>query len=356
MADESTAVPQVTVVIPAHDEAADIPRCLAAVVAQDVEHSAVEVIVVDSASTDDTATVAAAALRDGGFARADVVRSDAAATPAALNRGLAEARGEFLVRVDARSIVPPDYVRRCVELLREDAGRRVVGGAQVAVPRDGTPTAIGIARALNNRWGMGLSKYRRGAPSGPTDTVYLGAFRTEELRAAGGWDERFATNQDFELNRRMGRDGIVWFESGLDVGYLPRRGIGALFRQYRRFGQWKVRYWRTTGDRPRPRQLALLAVAPTWLLGLVVLPFLPSGRRRALLAAAAAGALVFEVAGSDRTGDPLASHAVGLAGSAAVAAGWSLGAWESLLRPGPAGPPSGPDEAVDRAEIRRDRG
>ena len=101
----------------------------------------------------------------------------------------------------------------------------VVGGAQIAVARDEDPTARGIARALNNRWGMGMSRYRRGAPSGPSDTVYLGAFRTEQLEAAGGWDEAFDTNQDFELNRRMGELGIVWFEASLEVGYRPRASL-----------------------------------------------------------------------------------------------------------------------------------
>ena len=145
-----------------------------------------------------------------------------------------------------------------------------MGGSQVAVPRSDSTQDLGIARALNNKYGMGLSRYRRGARSGPSDTVYLGAFRTAELRRAGGWDERLATNQDFDLNRRMAEFGIVWFEAGLPVGYLPRASVAELFHQYHRFGRWKVRYWRTTGDRPQRRQLILLLGPPAMGVGVAL--------------------------------------------------------------------------------------
>ena len=102
-----------------------------------------------------------------------MVPNENGATPANLNRGLAEARGEILCRVDARSRIPNDYVRRCVELLTSSPEVAVVGGAQVAEAgsADG-PTARSIARALRNPYGTGFARYRRSAPSGPTDTVY----------------------------------------------------------------------------------------------------------------------------------------------------------------------------------------
>ena len=65
----------------------------------------------------------------------------------------------------------------------------VVGGAQIAIARDQRAISLGIARALNNRWSMGGSRYRRGVSSGESDTVYLGAFRRLELADEGGWNE-----------------------------------------------------------------------------------------------------------------------------------------------------------------------
>lgn len=327
------SAPLVTVVVPARNEERDIGDCLDAILAQDHPHHRLEVVVVDGASTDRTAELAEKHLAAGNLARAIVVRNHRGDTPSNLNLGLAEARGEVLCRVDARSLIPSHYVRRCAEVLGQRPEVAVVGGAQVAVPRDLSPTATGIARALNNRWGMGLARYRRGASSGPADTVYLGAFRTDDLRAAGGWDERFPTNQDFELNRRMSQRGIVWFEAGMEVGYRPRESLGDLFRQYQRFGSWKVRYWRETGDRPRPRQVAMLVV-PVVGTAAVALSLTRPRRARRVAALSAASAALFEIAGPRGPSTSPAGHLVSLGASVAVAGGWTLGAWGELLRHG----------------------
>lgn len=327
---KSTQV-EVTVVVPARNEAADIATALGSLAAQDFDPKQVEILVVDGGSADHTAERSLELLGSGQFSVARVESNPSGTTPSNLNHGLRCASGRILCRVDARSIVPSNYLRRCVELLDQDPRRVVVGGSQVAVARSDGTRDRGIARGLNNRWGMGLSRYRRGARSGPTDTVYLGAFRTADLRRVGGWDETFHSNQDFELNRRLGRFGIVWFDDELEVGYLPRRTIHELFVQYRRFGQWKAIYWRRTGDYPRLRQVLLL-LGPVLLLPVVAAAF----RRKPLvtLSALAAGAVAVDHFGSAMAPAPLTERAVALAALASTSLGWTTGVWESLVRRG----------------------
>jgi succinoglycan biosynthesis protein ExoA len=325
----TSEVLQVAVLIPARNEMSSIRQCLDHVLAQDLPNGRLEVVLVDGDSTDSTAEVAEGVLAEAGLGRWQIYRNPDASTPSNLNSGLALVRAPVVCRVDARSLIPPDYVRRCLEILEMHPDVAVVGGSQVAIARSSAPGDVGIARALNNRYGMGLSRYRRGARSGPTDTVYLGAFRTAQLRGAGGWDERFPTNQDFELNRRMGAHGLVWFEDGLEVGYLPRQTFGELLRQYRRFGLWKARYWQMTNDRPQPRQLALLTGPPA--VGLMLAAAL---RRRPVMTMAAVAVAVFTVEsiGSRQpAADPPAARLAGVAALAAVAAGWWSGAVEGLL-------------------------
>ncbi|HEY8218176.1 MAG TPA: glycosyltransferase [Acidimicrobiia bacterium] len=325
--------PLVTIVIPVRDDARHLPGCLAAVAAQDHPHARLEVIVVvDGATGDDSAIVAYDLLRSSQYQRALVLVNADGGTPKNLNMGLAAARGSVLCRVDARSLIPPDYVRRCAELVTTRRDLAVVGGAQVAVAPRHDAIGRGIARALNNRWGMGGSRYRRGAGSGPADTVYLGAFRTRDLRSVGGWDAALTTNQDFDLNRRLGRRGAVWFEAGLPVGYVPRSTVRDLYRQYRRFGRWKVRYWRHTHDHPRPRQLALLVGVPLSVVAAaVVLVLMPPVGQAVLVFAVVAAAATVELAGSRRpTGGP-AVHGWSALALGAVGMGWLGGAWAELL-------------------------
>jgi glycosyltransferase involved in cell wall biosynthesis len=320
--------PVVTVIVPTMNEASDLASCLQCILAQ--ADSRVEILIVDGGSTDETVSVARRALA-GSAPSSKVLVNPGGSTPSNLNRGLDAARGDYVCRVDARSHIPDGYIDRCVALLASRPDVIVVGGAQVTLARSASAKDLGIARALNNRFGMGLARYRRGARSGPSDTVYLGCFRTVQLRDVHGWDERFATNQDFELNRRLARLGTVWFESDLEVGYLPRRGLLPLLRQYHRFGRWKVAYWQMANERPRARQVALLLV-PAAGLGVLAVG-LGSSRRMQARMVATGGVLVaaFELLGSESPSGPLGAHLYSLVASVLVAGGWTSGVWRQML-------------------------
>lgn len=315
----------VTVLIPARNEEADIARCLRAVLAQDHLRHRMEVVLVDGGSTDRTVEIAERTLDDGDIDW-KIIDNPVGTTPSNLNAGLAVASGEILCRVDARSIVPPEYVRLCAEVLSTRTEVSVIGGAQIALPITDSAVSVGIARALNNRYAMGSSRYRSGASSGPSDTVYLGAFRTDELRAAGGWDEQFETNQDYELNRRMSRRGTVWFDDRLQVGYVPRQSLRALWRQYHRFGRWKVRYWRWTGDRPQRRQLIPLvgALAAAASLG-------RTRWRRPIAIGALAGVAAMDHVGAP-SGASVPVRCVSSAACAVACIGWLAGVATSASR------------------------
>lgn len=328
-----TSLPLVTVIIPMLDEASDIEACLAAVLDQDYSLAQLEVIVVDGGSSDDSVDRAEQVLAAAPLGAWQMLHNTARTTPSSLNLGLAAATGDVLCRVDARTLVQRDHVRLCVEKLTDEPDVVVVGGSQTAVPRGPDSRSHGIARALNNRLSMGGAAYRSGGASRPTDTVYLGSFRTEELRSAGGWDERFSTNQDFELNRRMARTGVVWFDEGISSGYAPRASLGALWHQYHRFGRWKVRYWRTTGDPPVFRQRVILGLP---LVPLLVALFLAVRRPSALLpfaGACAAGLVAVDVAGADRC-PKVAVRAWALIAIVATSGGWWTGVVREALASG----------------------
>ncbi len=320
--------PEVTVVIPARNEQDDIGAAIASVAAQDYPLNRISVVVVDGGSVDDTAAVATAALGAHRFDWGEVVPNPAGSTPSNLNVGLAVATGEVLIRLDARSRLPTHYVSRCVAELA--TGRAaVVGGRQVAVPNGSGVEAVGIARTLNNRFAMGGSAYRRaGAPSGPTDTVYLGAFRTDELIAVGGWALDMASNQDFELNRRLADklDLPVWFCSDLAVTYVGRARLVEIARQYHRFGRWKVRYWRSRSSGPNRRQQMLLVVPLVASVGGLAAFAACSPRGRvAMMAGLIGGAFGLEGRGTTGPDGGFAERAVGVGAMAAVAGGWLSG-------------------------------
>jgi hypothetical protein len=159
-------------------------------------------------------------------------------------------------------------VRLAVRLLNERSDIGVVGGAQVPIAPPRGVIAAGIARSLSNRYTTGLSRYRRSTWSGPADTVWMGCFRTADLRAIGGWDPEHGVNEDYELNQRLRSAGfLVWFHESMGAGYVPRRELRELGRQYYAFGRSKGSQW-ASGSRPSPRHFVVLAVPPFALAGL----------------------------------------------------------------------------------------
>jgi glycosyltransferase involved in cell wall biosynthesis len=92
-----------SVVIPCKDDAGFLSRCLEALDAQTV--APLEVIVVDNNSTDDSAAIAA-----GHCAR--VLHETAPGIAAAASAGYDAALGEVIVRCDADTVPPPDWLER----------------------------------------------------------------------------------------------------------------------------------------------------------------------------------------------------------------------------------------------------
>ncbi|KEZ15291.1 Glycosyl transferase family 2 [Sphingobium yanoikuyae] len=103
----------VSVIIPAYNAANWIRETLASVAAQ--THQALEVIVVDDGSTDETMAIATEfATHDRRF---QTVRQDNAGVAVARNHGAALARADLLAFVDADDLWAPEKIERQVEAL-----------------------------------------------------------------------------------------------------------------------------------------------------------------------------------------------------------------------------------------------
>ncbi len=120
---EATPRPLVTVVIPNHNYARFLPGCLASLLAQNLDTRTLEVIFVDDASTDGSAELAEALLKDAPLAGHKVLRlGRRVGKPGPVrNFGLARAWGRHLLTLDPDDEISPDYLPRCLDALRRGA-------------------------------------------------------------------------------------------------------------------------------------------------------------------------------------------------------------------------------------------
>ncbi|OGO47014.1 MAG: hypothetical protein A2W34_08460 [Chloroflexi bacterium RBG_16_64_32] len=254
--------PQVSVIVPCYNEAATIGLLLEALARQDCGRDLMEVLLSDGMSQDATRQVATQiAARYEDFTLR-IIDNPVRSIPAALNRAIAAARGEVLIRLDAHSIPAEDYVRRCLETLRSTGAANVGGQWEI---RPSAPGAVGrsVVEAGSHPMGAGDARYRTGGEAGPVETVPFGAFPRPWLEAVGGYDETLLANEDYELNLRLRRaGGVVWFDPRIRSVYFARPTFRALGHQYFRYGFWKGRMLLRYPESLRWRQ----AIAPILVL------------------------------------------------------------------------------------------
>jgi cellulose synthase/poly-beta-1,6-N-acetylglucosamine synthase-like glycosyltransferase len=263
--------PFVTVILPIRNEAKHIERCLEAVLAQDYPAERMEIFAVDGMSDDGTRAIVARILGNIEHIRVRMLDNPGRIVPTAMNLAIGQARGDVIIRIDGHTIIAPDYVRACVEALQaSDAA--CVGGPMVA--RGQGPFGDAVALATSHPFGVGGSRFHYASEIIETDSVYLGAYRRDVFSWAGYFDEEMVCNQDDEFNYRLRAKGakIVLHPSIRSV-YHNRSTVKSLWRQYFRYGVWKVRVAQKVPRQMRPRHFIPFAFVAVLLGGALLAPF-----------------------------------------------------------------------------------
>ena len=228
---------RVSVLIPCRNEVQYIERCINNIYSFYQPKGGFEVIVIDGASTDGTRELLSR-LKDQ-FPDLVVIDNARKIVPSSMNLGIQNAKGEYIVRADARCIHPKNYLCDLIEL-SERTGADNVGG--VLVPELGNGyTQNAIALAYKSRIAMGGALRDRGDFIGETDTVYGGCFKRKRLLEVGMYDESMVRNQDDELSFRLREMGGKIIQDGrIKIQYYPRNSFWHLFKQFMQYGYWKV--------------------------------------------------------------------------------------------------------------------
>jgi len=282
--------PLVSVVIPARNEERSIGACVGSVLRQDYPAERLEVIVVDGDSDDNSAAV----LRGFG-ARVRVLRNPARIVPTAMNIGICAARGEIIARVDAHTVLAPDYIRVGVETLQRSGADNVGGPMQ---PVASGPWGRAIALAMCSRFGIG-AYFHCATADRDVDTVYMGMYPTRVFERIGLFDEELVRNQDDELNYRLRKaGGRIFLTTRMHSHYENRQRVSTLARQFFQYGLWKVRVLQK-----HPRQMSLRQfVPPLFVLALLLTGIAGAWRPLAAwLFCAGAGAYVLAAGAASAT-------------------------------------------------------
>ena len=190
--------PLVTVLIPAYRSEAFIARCIRSLVNQSLPAADFEIVVVDDGSDDGTLEE----VEKFGEKLVVIQNHQNQGLPAALNLGISEARGKYLVRVDSDDYVGRDFLLGLLIEVRKGLFDAVACDYWVFDDAGGW---WGVENCFEKPIGCGIM------------------FKLDHVLQAGMFDERFLLHED--------RDFRLRFEKLFTIGRLET----ALYR-YRRHG------------------------------------------------------------------------------------------------------------------------
>ncbi|MEU5509333.1 polysaccharide deacetylase family protein [Streptomyces fungicidicus] len=194
----------VTVLVPAYNEAKCIENTVRSLMASD---HPIEVLVIDDGSTDGTARIVEAM----GLPNVRVIRQLNAGKPAALNRGLANARYDIVVMMDGDTVFEPSTVRELVQPFGDPRVGAVAGNAKVG----NKDSLIGAWQHIEYVMGFNLDRRMYDILGCmPTIPGAVGAFRRSALEPFGGMsDDTLAEDTDVTMALHRAGWRVVYAEN-----------------------------------------------------------------------------------------------------------------------------------------------
>jgi glycosyltransferase involved in cell wall biosynthesis len=177
---------------------------------QDYPHKNIEIILVDGNSGDNTKRIMLD-FRESShdFSRICVLDNPKRILPCGWNIALKESRGEVILRVDAHSSIPENFISKNVDCI--NAGEKVVGGHRKSVINEENSWQKTLLIAETSLFGSGIASYRRAQQKKYVSTLAHAAYAREVFRKVGGYDERLARTEDNEIHYRMKKAGYKFF-------------------------------------------------------------------------------------------------------------------------------------------------
>lgn len=201
----------VSVVVPVRNGEAFITDAVESVLAQkDVR---AELIVVDDGSTDSTPELLAAF---GG--RITLDSSEGSGVSAARNRGIALARGELLVFLDADDLFPPGYLARFTAAAVAFPRAEVFHCGWQGIDFEGGRVLYGQDQPFDLDWDPFHALAAAGSP--PISAL---AVRRRTAIGVGGFDETLTTNVDWDFWLRLAASGATFRGVPGNVAIIRRR-------------------------------------------------------------------------------------------------------------------------------------
>lgn len=212
----------VSIIVPLFNEEKYINNFIKSLINQTYPLENMEWILIDGVSTDNTKKIIENYIILKKYPIKLLTNKDRK-TPNALNIGISQARGKYIIRLDAHAFFYPEYIEKCVYYLENTNADNVGGIAETTAK-----TFIGksISQMLSTKFGVGSSEFRIGNGNKFVDTVPFGAFRRAIFDEIGLFNTKLLRSEDNDINSRIREHGgKIWLAEDIRFAYFCRETV-----------------------------------------------------------------------------------------------------------------------------------
>jgi len=197
-----------SIIIPVLNEVKFIERCVESIIDHVKENHGIEILIIDGGSSDGSIELIDKLSQN--FPKIRAFHNKNRIQASALNIGIKESTGEYIIRLDAHSEYSAEYIKNCIATLdnsSEDIAN--VGGAITTKPGSSSLIAKTISYVLMHKLGVGNSTFRTEniIQEKFVETVPFGCFRRSATDSIGLFNEDLARGEDLEFNKRLLNSG-----------------------------------------------------------------------------------------------------------------------------------------------------
>lgn len=198
---------KVSVCVVAYNEENMLPALLADIGRQTYPHEKIEIVLVDSCSEDRTRSIMEhfAEKNREEFLNIQVLDNAGRIQSCGWNEALVHFTTDVIIRVDAHSHIPGNFVEKNVENL--ETGEMVSGGVRPVLSEEEDNWSRTLLLAEESMFGSSVSSFRRKGEKAYVKSFFHGAYRREVFEKAGGFREDLGRTEDNELHYRIRKKG-----------------------------------------------------------------------------------------------------------------------------------------------------
>lgn len=210
--------------IVALNEESFLPIILNDLVSQTYDHSHIEVLLIDSGSTDKTKSIMIDFKQQHAddFKDIKVLDNPKKIQSAGWNVAIRNYSGDSLTRIDAHSRIDTDFLKYVKEDL--ESGENVVGGIRPCVMEKDTKWSQTLLQVENSLFGSSILNSRSSNVKQYVKTMFHATYRREVLDKVGLFNEQLLRTEDNEFHYRVSQQGYQLCYDPRIVSYQYARG------------------------------------------------------------------------------------------------------------------------------------